>query len=105
MVKDRRSSEARNAYTVRIVSENVQRRCLFNAVLSRDKTAETKQYAIINVENVSIIHILLYKIHTAYFELTTEWKLDVKATKKAPATHLSQVYITAKPCLDRQSSG
>lgn len=51
MVKDRRSSEAGNAYifsTVRIVSENVQRQCLSNVVLSRDKTIE---HTIINVEN------------------------------------------------------
>lgn len=51
------------------------------------------------------VSFLLYKMYTAYVELTTEWKLDAKATKKAPATHLSQVYITAKPRLDRQSSG
>lgn len=44
VVKDRRSSEAGNAYvfsTVRMVSENVQRQYLSNVVLSRDMTTET----------------------------------------------------------------
>lgn len=77
VVKDRRSSEAGNAYvfsTVRIVSENVQRQSLSNVVLSRDKTIE---------HTIKVVGTALtcFKIYTACFDLTTEWKLDEKAIK------------------------